>query len=370
MRSLFILAVLASPALADDASTFQTALLSDTSSVAELLADHVKVQIGIDDRDCKKLAGSVTREDLAPCLHQLAGPSPLVFTPGPLAATPSFEGIGGLLYALTFKAGKVIAVAPVLTNAADAKLPTVRGASHFDFTPSPKLADAIASAKRDVSSIHKICYDAQGKVTSRRLVTSSKLALFDKEATTYIAGRKSKPPAPLGFAIAACEVITVLPPISQDGVEGGEIGGVEGGVVGGVGGDPNGIYGAPPPPPPPPPPADRPQLVPPTMLEGSRIAGEKAIAPDDATKIDIARGQKTKVVGSFKLCVDVAGAINTVSQLKSTGFAAYDGKIIHTIRTTWKYKPYQLNGRAVPVCTAVTFIYSQDLPAAPPPPKP
>ena len=25
----------------------------------------------------------------------------------------------------------------------------------------------------------------------------------------------------------------------------------------------------------------------------------------------------------------------------------------------WLYKPYKLNGRAVSVCTAVTFIYSQ-----------
>jgi hypothetical protein len=25
----------------------------------------------------------------------------------------------------------------------------------------------------------------------------------------------------------------------------------------------------------------------------------------------------------------------------------------------WRYKPYLVNGKAVPVCTAVTFIYSQ-----------
>jgi hypothetical protein len=25
----------------------------------------------------------------------------------------------------------------------------------------------------------------------------------------------------------------------------------------------------------------------------------------------------------------------------------------------WKYRPFMVNGKAVPVCTAVTFIYTQ-----------
>ena len=29
------------------------------------------------------------------------------------------------------------------------------------------------------------------------------------------------------------------------------------------------------------------------------------------------------------------------------------------MRSEWKYSPYMVNGKAVPVCTAVTFIYSQ-----------
>ena len=140
------------------------------------------------------------------------------------------------------------------------------------------------------------------------------------------------------------------------GVEGGEEGGVEGGVVGG---DINGVMGAPPPPPPPPPPPAPPQNVPPTMLEGSRIAGEKQISPDDVTKTEIQRSGKDRVIGSFKLCLTVAGDINAVNMLKSTGFPAYDNKILSTIRGTWRYKPYNVNGKPVPVCTAVTFIYQQ-----------
>ncbi len=124
------------------------------------------------------------------------------------------------------------------------------------------------------------------------------------------------------------------------------------GMAGGVG------DGPPPPPPPPPPPAP-PQNVPPTMLEGSRIAGEKMIVPDDVTKTEIQRSGKDKIIGSFKICLSAAGAVSDVKMLKSTGFPAYDNKILGKMRNEWKYRPYAVNGRAVPVCTAVTFIYSQ-----------
>ena len=137
-----------------------------------------------------------------------------------------------------------------------------------------------------------------------------------------------------------------------NGVEGGEEGGVAGGVVGGV-------VGAPPPPPPPPPPPAAPQNVPPTLLEGQRIAGEKMISPDDVTKTEIQRSGKDKIIGSFKLCLTAEGGISNVNMLKSTGFPAYDSKIQGKMRSEWRYKPYMVNGRAVPVCTAVTFIYSQ-----------
>ncbi len=143
---------------------------------------------------------------------------------------------------------------------------------------------------------------------------------------------------------------------AANGVEGGEEGGVEGGTLGG---DINGVLGAPPPPPPPPPPPAPPQNIPPTLLEGQRIAGEKMISPDDVTKTEIARSGKDKVIGSFKLCLSVAGSVTQVTQLKSTGFPAYDNKILTKMRNEWRYKPYMVNGKAVPVCTAVTFIYTQ-----------
>jgi hypothetical protein len=47
-----------------------------------------------------------------------------------------------------------------------------------------------------------------------------------------------------------------------------------------------------------------------------------------------------------------------VAPLKTTGFPAYDQKIGREIHT-WRYRPFWVDGRPQPVCTAVTFIYSQ-----------
>jgi OOP family OmpA-OmpF porin len=115
---------------------------------------------------------------------------------------------------------------------------------------------------------------------------------------------------------------------------------------------------APPPPPPPPPPAP-PQNVAPNALDANRISGEKNIVPDDVTKTEISRSGKDKLIGSYKLCITADGNISSVVQLKSTGFPAYDSKIQSTIRGEWRYRPFTVNGKPTPVCTAVTFIYSQ-----------
>jgi outer membrane biosynthesis protein TonB len=52
------------------------------------------------------------------------------------------------------------------------------------------------------------------------------------------------------------------------------------------------------------------------------------------------------------------GEITETRQLKSTGFPAYDQKIFREI-STWRYRPFLVDGQPETVCTAVTFIYSQ-----------
>jgi len=114
-------------------------------------------------------------------------------------------------------------------------------------------------------------------------------------------------------------------------------------------------------PPPPPTPAApvAPSVVAPAALDANRIAGEKSIVPDSTTQDAIGRAGNEKLISSFKVCVTADGTIASVSQLKSSGFPAYDEKIQHTIRTEWRYKPFMVNGKATPVCTAFRFIYQQ-----------
>lgn len=110
---------------------------------------------------------------------------------------------------------------------------------------------------------------------------------------------------------------------------------------------------APAPPLPPPPPN-----ITPTDLEALRAAGDRRILPDEATRSEIAASGKTRLIGSFKLCIEKDGRVRSVNQLKSTGFAEYDRAIVDTIRATWSYRPYVKSGQPEAACTVVTFIYT------------
>ncbi len=106
-----------------------------------------------------------------------------------------------------------------------------------------------------------------------------------------------------------------------------------------------------------------PPNVSPQALDALRISGIKNIVPDVDTQTAMATAGRTKIVGSFKLCVDVSGAVQTVVRLKSTGFDAYDRKLDDGIRS-WKYRPFLIDGTPTTVCTAVTFIYELKPPPA------
>ena len=120
---------------------------------------------------------------------------------------------------------------------------------------------------------------------------------------------------------------------------------------------------APPPPPvaapPPTPEVVAPQVVTPSALDANRISGSKNIPPDSSTMDAIARSGKAQVQASYKVCVGVDGTLTAITLLKSTGFPDYDAKIQNAVRGEWRYRPFLINGRATPVCTALKFIYAQ-----------
>lgn len=101
------------------------------------------------------------------------------------------------------------------------------------------------------------------------------------------------------------------------------------------------------------------RIVPRQVLEGQRVAGEKAIVPDRPDKVTLARTGDARVVTTLKMCLDVSGKVSGVTFLKRSGLPDYDAKLQATILNTWRYRPFVVDGKAVPVCTSVTFIYRQ-----------
>jgi hypothetical protein len=97
-------------------------------------------------------------------------------------------------------------------------------------------------------------------------------------------------------------------------------------------------------------------VVDPKALELKRTGGEKNIVPDDETKVQIEHSGLLRIAASFKMCIDKTGHVASIRPLRLTGFAAYDQKLAARIQK-WTYSPFLVDGKPVPVCAAVTFIY-------------
>jgi hypothetical protein len=93
-------------------------------------------------------------------------------------------------------------------------------------------------------------------------------------------------------------------------------------------------------------------------MERRRIAGEKLVVPDDDDKVRLQKRGIHRLDGTFRVCVDELCKVESVLPLRSTGLASYDRRILAAIQR-WVYQPYLIDDDPVPVCTAVTFIYTQ-----------
>ena len=55
--------------------------------------------------------------------------------------------------------------------------------------------------------------------------------------------------------------------------------------------------------------------------------------------------------------IDAVGNVASSRQIKSSGYAAYDAVLVQGL-SHWRYRPYTLDGRGIPVCSVVTFLYA------------
>lgn len=99
-----------------------------------------------------------------------------------------------------------------------------------------------------------------------------------------------------------------------------------------------------------------PRNVPPSELDAHRIKGDKNILPDPDDARAIQSSDIDRVITSVKLCVDTAGHVSESRLLRSSNYPGYDRKILAEVGT-WEFSPIEVEGKAAPVCTAVTFIY-------------
>jgi TonB family protein len=93
------------------------------------------------------------------------------------------------------------------------------------------------------------------------------------------------------------------------------------------------------------------------IVENLRISGETQIQPEDDVKIRMERDGQSRLHVSFKVCLDESGAVTSTSRMGSTGYASYDDALAAAI-STWRYRPYSVNGTAIPVCGPVTFTFT------------
>jgi hypothetical protein len=90
------------------------------------------------------------------------------------------------------------------------------------------------------------------------------------------------------------------------------------------------------------------------VLRGNRIRGHDKIAPPEQVLVAMVHAGETELEAVIKLCINAKGRVRDLSFVKSSGYAEYDDRFVSEMQG-WVYRPYTLDGKALPVCTAVHF---------------
>lgn len=229
--------------------------------------------------------------------------------------------------------------APIMADALEAHL--VSGTATIE--PEPAVRQALASSPHDVAFVQLLaCVDRTGELESVRIVRRSRE--YDDYVRAVMAAAakwKFKPFQVHGSAVRACAVdLIAYPPDRRTQVLH----------------RPAAPLAPPPPPPPPPPPAATTREVPASALV--RIDNAIPLIPDQLTQDQIRVLRRYRVIGLFHVCITEGGNVASITMLQSTGFQAYDARLLKGIRY-WRYRPFLVDGQPVPVCTRASYTYFQ-----------
>lgn len=174
----------------------------------------------------------------------------------------------------------------------------------------------------------KICLDANGAVTKldpRQTTSPAVMRMFEAAATAW----RFKPFVANGQAQPVCSMIRMRYPATA--------------VT-----DPETL--------PMPTGEGRPLLI--TSGAMNLVTGTKMVVPDDRGKRRIQHSGVRKVTGVFRACTDETGKVVDLLPLRSTGLGSHDQRILATM-SQYVYALVLDQGKPIPVCTIITFIYSQ-----------
>jgi hypothetical protein len=108
-----------------------------------------------------------------------------------------------------------------------------------------------------------------------------------------------------------------------------------------------------------PPPPVAPKIIDIKAMEAQRISGNAHISLPPNVLMTMKNAGQERAMAVVRLCLDASGVPTSVQTVKKTGFSEADAKIEREIRG-WRYRPLVVDGRAMPVCAAVQFVYLVD----------
>ena len=96
--------------------------------------------------------------------------------------------------------------------------------------------------------------------------------------------------------------------------------------------------------------------VPSKRLEARRTSGEEHIQPPGSVVKLMASNRVGRIGAQFRICLSAAGRVADINLLVSSGYPRYDRKLFEKMQA-WRYRPLRVDGKPIPVCSSVTFVY-------------
>jgi hypothetical protein len=103
-------------------------------------------------------------------------------------------------------------------------------------------------------------------------------------------------------------------------------------------------------------PAPGPRLVAPAVLQSLRISASDPPRLSAATQQQMLRDGVDRIVVTVRVCVASDGAVASTRLMHYPRYDDHNAAIVRAVRA-WRYRPFLVDGAAVPVCSLVTFVH-------------